>query len=175
MKVRLDTIHEDEPLVWEENLSLPAEQLGLPELLGLSAVGCRGSLQWTEAGYLLRMELNYAQTLACDRCLAEKHQNTRASLDLMIESAKGHSPEAEVELQEDDFGILHLEGDVLDTEPLVQEQLLLNIPMKPLCRPDCKGLCPRCGADLNTASCVCSSKDVDPRWAALAALRDQLP
>jgi uncharacterized protein len=53
------------------------------------------------------------------------------------------------------------------------EQLQLNIPMKPLCRPDCAGLCPTCGADLNQTRCACA-KSVDPRWAGLAVLRDRL-
>lgn len=174
MKVRLDAIHEHEPFAWEESLSVPARELGRPEVVALSPVECRGSVQWTDAGHLLRMGLEYTQTLACDRCLAERSEAARASLDLMIDTAKGAEPEAEVELDEDDFGILHLESDVLDTEPLVLEQLQLNIPMKPLCRSDCKGLCPHCGADLNTTGCGCAAKTVDPRWAALAALRDRL-
>lgn len=174
MKVRLDPIHEDEPFVWEESLSVPAEELGLPEVVALSPVKCSGSVRWTDAGYLLRIELEYTQTLACNRCLAERSEGTRADFDLMIDTAKGREPAAEVELNEDDFGVLHLEGDDLDTEPLVLEQLQLNVPMKPLCRPDCKGLCPHCGADLNTTACGCAAKVVDPRWAALEALRDRL-
>ncbi len=54
------------------------------------------------------------------------------------------------------------------------EQLELNIPMKPLCRPDCKGLCPTCGADRNETACSCEEPTADSRWAALAALKSRL-
>lgn len=65
-------------------------------------------------------------------------------------------------------------GDLLDLEPMVREVLLLDAPLVPLCRPDCKGLCPVCGADLNTESCSCSTEVTDPRWAALDELKDRL-
>ena len=56
-------------------------------------------------------------------------------------------------------------------ELAVGAQQQLNIPMKPLCRPDCKGLCAQCGADLNLGACACTPPKSDPRWAALSALR----
>jgi uncharacterized protein len=72
------------------------------------------------------------------------------------------------------MGVLHVAGEVLETEPILLEQLQLNIPMKPLCRPDCAGLCPVCGADLNLGACACPERAGDPRLAALAALRDRM-
>jgi uncharacterized protein len=57
----------------------------------------------------------------------------------------------------------------LDLGPLLREQAWVDIPMKPLCRPDCQGLCPQCGADLNHESCECDRTEIDPR---LAILRD---
>jgi len=74
-------------------------------------------------------------------------------------------------LHESDLGVLYVEGPVLETDPILVEQLQLNIPMKPLCRPDCPGLCPRCGADLNLGSCECTAPTGDSRWAALSVLR----
>ena len=59
----------------------------------------------------------------------------------------------------------------LDLTPLLREQAWIAIPMKPLCRPDCKGLCPQCGANLNRDSCTCESVKIDPR---LASLKDML-
>lgn len=63
-----------------------------------------------------------------------------------------------------------LEGDVLDLAPLVHDAILLELPLAPLCRPDCAGLCPICGIDRNEASCTCSPAP-DPRWAMLDELR----
>jgi uncharacterized protein len=67
----------------------------------------------------------------------------------------------------------YVSEEILETEPVLIEQLQLNIPMKPLCRPDCAGLCPTCGADLNQGACACA-KPADPRWDRLAALRERL-
>jgi uncharacterized protein len=71
-----------------------------------------------------------------------------------------------------------LEGDQLNLAPLVREHLLLALPDAPLCRPDCLGLCPVCGADKSNpqeANCGCEAVASDPRWAALEGLRDKFP
>jgi uncharacterized protein len=64
-----------------------------------------------------------------------------------------------------------LEGDLLDLADLVRDALILELPLAPLCRDDCKGLCVTCGADLNEADCGCGAP-IDPRWANLDALRE---
>jgi uncharacterized protein len=68
-----------------------------------------------------------------------------------------------------------LRGDQLDLEPMVREVLLLDAPSSPLCRDDCAGLCPTCGAPLDRSSCSCADRAPDPRWAALDQLRAGLP
>lgn len=67
-----------------------------------------------------------------------------------------------------------LTGDELDLEPLARDAVLLELPLAPLCTEDCAGLCPTCGANRNTETCDCAAP-VDPRWAALDALRDEDP
>ena len=62
----------------------------------------------------------------------------------------------------------------LDLRPAVREEWLLAAPAFVLCREDCKGLCPRCGADLNEGPCSCTKTEIDPRWASLAALKGRL-
>jgi uncharacterized protein len=66
-------------------------------------------------------------------------------------------------------------GDQIDLARMVRENLLLDAPLAPLCRPDCAGLCPTCGIDLNTATCNCDSNVADPRWDALSQLKANLP
>jgi uncharacterized protein len=68
-----------------------------------------------------------------------------------------------------------IEGDQIDLAVAVRETVLLDLPDAPVCRADCAGLCPVCGIDLNAGSCSCETPSTDPRWAALDALRDQLP
>ncbi|HZT68072.1 MAG TPA: DUF177 domain-containing protein [Acidimicrobiales bacterium] len=64
-----------------------------------------------------------------------------------------------------------LAGDELDLEPLARDAVLLELPQAPLCREECRGLCPTCGADLNEVRCECPPAGGDPRWAALDSLR----
>ncbi len=64
-----------------------------------------------------------------------------------------------------------LEGDQIDLEPLARQTVLLELPLAPLCRPDCPGLCPRCGVDRNEVDCGCDLTVRDERWAALDELR----
>ncbi len=65
------------------------------------------------------------------------------------------------------------EEGILDLTPLVREDMLLSMPLRPLCRPDCRGLCPNCGANLNVESCTCAEENLDPRLAALRVLLEK--
>lgn len=172
MKIRLEQI-DDTPLPWNETLAVAPAALDRPELLGLSGVECRGQVQRVEPGFLLRGRIQYEQTLQCDRCLApivQPMESETALLILTTPPSRNPTPRED----DDGLGVLHLEGDIFDTEPVVLEEIQLGVPMKPLCRPDCRGLCPRCGADLNVAPCRCETAETDPRWAALAALKDRV-
>lgn len=79
------------------------------------------------------------------------------------------------EVFEEDFDpeqTYQLRGDRLDLEPLVRDSVMLELPLAPLCREGCAGICPTCGADRNVAPCACDRGTTDPRWAALDALGD---
>ena len=77
----------------------------------------------------------------------------------------------EVEVDEDDLDVYSYQGEEVDLEPLLREQVILAVPFAPLCAEDCKGLCPVCGIDLNTGNCTCDRTPVDPRWSALRNLK----
>ncbi len=74
------------------------------------------------------------------------------------------------EVADGDIDTFPFDGETLDLEPLLREQFVLAIPYSPLCREDCKGLCPQCGIDRNTGTCACE-KPIDPRLAALKGLK----
>lgn len=78
---------------------------------------------------------------------------------------------SETELNEEDLDLSFYEGDCVDLTPLVQEQLLLALPTRPLCRESCSGLCPHCGANLNLQTCGCAPAAGDPRLAVLRTLK----
>jgi uncharacterized protein len=78
---------------------------------------------------------------------------------------------AEAELEEEDLDLSFYGGEEIDLSPLVQEQIILALPTRPLCRESCKGLCPQCGANLNVQTCACTTTVDDPRFAVLRNLK----
>ncbi len=106
----------------------------------------------------------------CDRCLnlVELPVETTFSLDYVTPQTYIANPTAE--LSEDDMDLSVFDGEALDVDELVGEQLLLALPSRVLCQETCKGLCPVCGGDRNLAQCTCESKEIDPRWSALKEL-----
>jgi uncharacterized protein len=184
MRIWLDQVRE-EPFRWDETESITPETLERPELLALGPVRWRGEVVFADPGYLLRGRLSYDQTLACIRCLKPHEVGTSAEVELLVVVEHHHkkpqkpqrsSGEDESEIAEDDLDTVVVGDEVLDTAAIVLEQLQLNVPMKPLCRADCRGLCPVCGADLNErgGECSCAGSAPDPRWAALASLKGRL-
>jgi uncharacterized protein len=77
----------------------------------------------------------------------------------------------DVELDDDDLDLSFYAGDAVDLSPLVLEQIILALPTRPLCRDTCKGLCPTCGANLNTERCSCAAASGDPRLALIRNLK----
>jgi uncharacterized protein len=73
-------------------------------------------------------------------------------------------------MQDEDVDISYYRDDRIDLNELLREQFYLALPMKPLCRDDCKGLCPQCGTNLNTGACSCATQWEDPRLAPLKGL-----
>ncbi len=179
MRIRLDQIG-DQPYTWNQTLEIPALEQEGQVLSRLSPVVWRGEIRRVVSDFLLHAHLSYEQTSTCSRCLGPAVSSVEETLELLIkieEEAveKEDDEEVEIELTQDDMGLLSLTSAEFDVEPLLIEQLQLNIPMRPLCRPDCRGLCPQCGTDLNQAACECGRREVDPRWAGLAALKNRLP
>ena len=85
-----------------------------------------------------------------------------------------HTPAGTAEermVEDDDLSTAFYEDNVIDLGQLMQEQCYLAVPMKPLCQEGCRGLCPDCGTNLNTATCHCERTWVDPRLAVLEQLR----
>jgi DUF177 domain-containing protein len=108
--------------------------------------------------------------LTCSRCLEPYRIPLSASFDVRYLPASAVSAEAEHEMDDDDFETSYYRDDQIDLNELMREQFYLALPMKPLCRVDCRGLCPQCGTNLNTSTCGCAPVWDDPRLAALKGL-----
>ncbi len=103
--------------------------------------------------------------IPCDRCLMEVE--TPLKLTFHKEVDMKQTAEGRIEdLDETDFII----GYNLDVDKLVYSEILVNWPMKTLCREDCKGICRKCGTNLNHGSCSCDTVELDPRMAVIAEI-----
>ena len=112
-----------------------------------------------------RVKATVQQT--CGRCLEGFAARVDAPVSVrLVPKPAGHDS---VELGADDLDVDFYENDELDVAHVVENEATLALPMKPLCREDCRGLCPACGANRNTTPCTCETRPPDPR---LAALRD---
>ncbi len=111
--------------------------------------------------------------LTCSRCLEEFEFDIAESFRdefFPIETLNY----TEKELSKKDLDTLFYVRDEIDLSLVYLEKAYLSIPMKPLCRAECKGICPICGKNLNEGSCSCVTKRVDPRWAALLEIKEKL-
>ncbi len=99
--------------------------------------------------------------LACDRCLAPVQKVLQADLRVFAERRELRDHRSVQEVREDDVGIVYHDGRFVDLTDDVRQVLLVELPWRSVCREDCRGLCPRCGADLNEGPCRCGERTVD--------------
>jgi uncharacterized protein len=109
--------------------------------------------------------------LPCSRCLEPFRWPVDAPFELRYQPRSQKTVQDEREIEEDDFSTAFYENDTIDLGQLMGEQFYLALPMKPLCRPDCRGLCSQCGTNLNGGTCRCKLDWDDPRLAAFKELR----
>ncbi len=107
--------------------------------------------------------------LDCSRCLEPFREPFEASFDQRYVPADS-GPAGEREVPEEDLDTSVYRDDGIDLDEMLREQFYLALPMKPLCREDCAGLCPQCGTNLNAGSCECTTAWEDPRLAPLKGL-----
>ena len=110
--------------------------------------------------------------LVCSRCLAGVEMELEGVVDMTFLPPLADAPE-EIQLQPEDLAVGFYQQGEIDLALVVRQEVSLALPMAPVCRPECPGLCPRCGRLRDEGGCSCSERVVDPRWAKLAEL--QLP
>jgi uncharacterized protein len=132
----------------------------------------RGHLQFMRVGQgiLVRGKLATTVELECTRCLTTFQSATQFEIEEEFKPTLDINTGTRL-VQEDgqDQATLIDERHILDLGEIVRQDLMLSLPPSPVCRPDCRGLCPICGQDRNEASCDCQPEVIDPRWAALKA------
>jgi uncharacterized protein len=110
--------------------------------------------------------------LRCARCLEPVPMKLSVDFDLLYRPMSTVKAEDEVAIHEGDTEIGYYQGDGILLEDVLKEQVILSAPLRALCKEDCKGLCPQCGANKNSTNCECIEKRTDPRWNALAEMKN---
>ncbi|MBI4454898.1 MAG: DUF177 domain-containing protein [Acidobacteria bacterium] len=164
-----------EPLIVDRTF-LPGE-ISLKDHLYIlrSAVRFLGSVTPVAAQDVrIRADLSTQLDLVCGRCLKSFQRPIKKSFDLTYVPNEGMNFAEEIELSYADLNVGLFSKSKIDLNSVIIEQIVLEVPMKPICSPRCRGLCDQCGADLNFGPCACVKEHTDPRWARLAEIRDRL-
>jgi uncharacterized protein len=106
----------------------------------------------------------------CDRCLQLIELPINSQFMLEYVTAEAYQAQQAVELTQDDLDLSIFDGEAIDIDELVKEELLLALPDHLLCSENCNGICAKCGAIKNLAECGCDTHEIDPRWAGLKDL-----
>ena len=112
--------------------------------------------------------------LSCARCLEPIVQEVKRDFDLLYRPQGADAGRDEMSVTDAEAEISYYEGEGVQLEDVVREQVLLAVPLKITCQEHCKGLCPHCGKNLNEGKCNCESPVEEPRWEALKDIRSRL-
>ena len=144
--------------------TVPAVELHLdePRISPDAEVAVVATLESMSDGIVVHARIDVPWHDSCRRCLTELDHTAHADVRELYQVAV---------TADDAFPIV---GEQLDLTEMVRASILLELPLAPLCRDDCAGICPSCGANRNEQACACSTAVTDDRWSALDALREQL-
>lgn len=171
MKIDLSSFLDNgnEILYFDEKIDL--KDLDLNKKNGITIVSpieYKGEIFRADGEKLINIRISYKYKEICHRCLQPTTKNVETALSGKLVEGK----KVEEEREEGYDELIYYEDDILDLKEYIINQVILSLPMKTLCKEDCKGLCPKCGADLNRSKCDCIHENIDPR---LEKLKEFLP
>ena len=157
---KFSRVYAPEQLVFEESELLITE----PVMVRVQARRRNGEVE-------LRGELHTKASTPCGRCLKPVELPIDLRFAERFVPAVSWRNEQQYELEQEDLNVAVFDGEGIELDDLIKEEILLAVPGHVLCREDCRGLCPVCGRDRNLESCECESKQIDSRWGKLKDLR----
>jgi len=141
------------PLDFQFNMDNADEMIKEFQIVNMSPFHFQGEIFRNADKIFLQLDFKGEITFKCSRCTENVSKVITGTLDTEIISAA----------EEENGDGLYLKGDILDLREVLLEGITLALPMKILCREDCKGLCPNCGVNLNIKECSCKTEKIDPR------------
>jgi uncharacterized protein len=161
-------IHELEREALEFEDVLPPGRLNLgQDVKQIESMAVSGAAELLDNEIHVTGSLTTVVETICDRCLESSRLPIDLEFDLFYRPMKTIAHEEEIELKPSELEIGFYEGNGLELDDVLKEQVLLALPVKRVCREDCKGLCPQCGQNLNVSTCACKSDKIDIRLAGL--------
>jgi uncharacterized protein len=176
MKIRFDEVSDDGLILLfsgtEDVVSAALKKAKPPPGSSIaSAVEGEIRVEATDDGVRVQGTVVARVGLECSRCLTRYESDRPVTLDFVVHRISDEAKAMDKALLEAQPNELVVVGNELDLGDLIVQEVLLDLPMQPLCTQECQGLCPRCGAIKGSTECACSeSKSVDPRWEKLAGL-----
>lgn len=139
-------------------------------LVALEAVDAELTACESSGVYRVEGTLTTRATYRCSRCLREFREPLVASFaEAFVRESAGAKGE-----RDDEEGPIPVSGDEIDLAPYIEQTIVLALPWRPLCNPECAGLCPDCGTNLNEGLCGCRDGALDPRWEKLGELWNRM-
>jgi DUF177 domain-containing protein len=148
-----------------EELDLADERVHLVE-----AASVFGNVRLAGTQIFVSGHIDTRAQVECDRCLKQIQLPVNADFSVDYITGRDYEASRAAELTEDEMSVSVFDGEVIDIDEIVKEQILLIVPTRTLCGAECKGFCPTCGTNKNLGDCRCDVREVDPRWAALKNL-----
>ena len=124
-------------------------------------------------GIHLTAQLEATVELPCSRCLDSCQKRLEKNFFLILAPDAVELPAGDEEVPEDHAALFYATEGKVSVADIASEQIYLQLPLKPVCKADCQGLCPECGTNRNTGTCDCGHQALDPRLAPLLQFRDQ--
>lgn len=167
MIIEIDSLEGTRPIdaVW------PATEVDIDQVRALTDLGFKGSINGADGRFTLSGIVSGNVEADCSRCLKAFELPLNIDVNAVYVSPELFSKESESELDTEDLDVDIVNDGKIETDQVIREQILLELPVKLLCDDECKGLCDTCGTDLNDEDCKCGSESIDPRWAALKDLK----
>ena len=163
-----------EEIRFDESLEMADMKLagGVPLVVEMAQL--RGTATRGPDGVDLRARLEARVSIPCSRCVESYEIPIETEFRLILVPDAVEFGVGESEMGERESLLFYGEGGRAELDAIAQEQIYLNLPLKPVCRPDCQGLCPTCGANRNRLKCGCRSEETDPRLAPLLELKKKM-
>ncbi len=163
-------------LILEGSLAPGELELSKHGLEQIGALDFSGFVERKSSDFRLSGALVTVVEMECVRCLNSVRESVRRQFDLYFQKRESfiYAEHEEIGLNQSDTQTSFFTGTELGLNEIIEEQILLALPMKPLCRSQCRGLCPVCGIHLNKDTCECSSSEINPAFETLREFKKQL-